>query len=95
MTVVVVILFYILKNKDYIYTEDDTKEVVLCFDSEEQVEFNDKTILDVIDITAKTKVKKNTTKKGNNKEKSSTKKVDKTNNSKSKTVNKSKTTVKK
>lgn len=76
MTIIITILFYILKESDAIYTEDDREKVVVNL--EEEKEFMDKTIIEVINSKEKKEVSKleenksnaNTRKKKSNKKSS-------------------------
>lgn len=56
MTIIVIALFYILKERDCIYTLDDIEKVNVSFSQEQ--EFTDKTILEVITLKEKSKNKK-------------------------------------
>ena len=72
MTIIITILFYILKESDAIYTEDDREKVVVNFENKK--EFTDKTVIEVINskdkkevITReKNKINKNSKKTKNN-----------------------------
>lgn len=61
MSVFIIILFYLLKGKDLIYTEEKSSEIILCFENENDV--NDKTIVDVIDVKKQVEKEKKTIKK--------------------------------